>query len=62
MNMDTDQFKRMESPEINPFIYDHVIWTQKTRILNVERIVFNNGVGKLDNYMYNNEIGTKYLV
>ena len=42
-----DQWNRLKSPEINPYIYAQLIFHKGTRIRNEERIISPiNGVGK----------------
>ena len=42
----TDQWNRIESPELNPYIYGQMILTRVSRQLNEESIVFStNGAG-----------------
>ena len=52
------QWKKIESPEINPHSMDNYSMTKEVRIYNGEKIAFSIMIlGKLDSYMQKNQTG-----
>ena len=58
-NRNTDQWNKIESPEINPCTYGYLIFDKGGRIYNGAKIALSlSGAGKLDSHMQKNEIRT----
>lgn len=44
-----DQWNKIRSPEINPHMYNQLIFNRGARVLNLEMIVFQMVLGQSDN-------------
>ena len=50
-NRNTNQWKKTETPEINPRTYGHLIFDKGGKIIQWKKASSINGSGKLDGYM-----------